>query len=88
MLRRFLPDPFTQALLAMVLAASLLPARGQVALAFDWITNLAIALLFFLHGAKEPGRSSPAPGTGGCTCWCSPAPSSPSPCSAWRCGRC
>ena len=52
MLRRFLPDPFTQALLAMVLAASLLPARGQVALAFDWITNLAIALLFFLHGAK------------------------------------
>ena len=52
MLRRFLPDPFTQALLAVVLAASLLPARGQVALAFDWITNLAIALLFFLHGAK------------------------------------
>ncbi len=52
MLRRFLPDPFTQALLAVVLAASLLPAQGQVALAFDWITNLAIALLFFLHGAK------------------------------------
>ena len=36
----------------MVLAATLLPASGQVATIFEWITNLAIALLFFMHGAK------------------------------------
>jgi solute carrier family 10 (sodium/bile acid cotransporter), member 7 len=51
-LRRFLPDAFTQTLLAVVLIATVLPASGQVAVAFAWITNLAIALLFFLHGAK------------------------------------
>lgn len=51
-LRRLLPDNFTLTLLAVVLAATLLPASGQVATAFEWITNLAIALLFFMHGAK------------------------------------
>ncbi|BAN48784.1 bile acid:sodium symporter family protein [Metapseudomonas resinovorans] len=49
---RFLPDNFTLALIAVVAIASLLPAQGQVATVFDWVTNLAIALLFFLHGAK------------------------------------
>ncbi|MFI8578331.1 bile acid:sodium symporter family protein [Ectopseudomonas khazarica] len=49
---RLLPDNFTLTLLAVVLAATLLPASGQVATAFEWITNLAIALLFFMHGAK------------------------------------
>ncbi|MDU9409137.1 bile acid:sodium symporter family protein [Pseudomonas sp. zfem001] len=51
-LRRLLPDNFTLTLLAVVLAATLLPASGQVATTFEWITNLAIALLFFMHGAK------------------------------------
>jgi solute carrier family 10 (sodium/bile acid cotransporter), member 7 len=51
-LRRFLPDNFTLCLIATVITASLLPCRGDVAHAFDWATNLAIALLFFLHGAK------------------------------------
>ncbi len=51
-LRRLLPDNFTLTLLAVVLAATILPASGQVATAFEWITNLAIALLFFMHGAK------------------------------------
>ena len=51
-LRRLLPDNFTLTLLAVVLAATLLPASGQIATAFEWITNLAIALLFFMHGAK------------------------------------
>ena len=51
-LRRLLPDTFTLTLLAVVLAATLLPASGQVAMIFEWITNLAIALLFFMHGAK------------------------------------
>ncbi|GIZ10748.1 bile acid:sodium symporter family protein [Pseudomonas sp. NCCP-436] len=51
-LRRLLPDNFTLTLLAVVLTATLLPASGQIATLFEWITNLAIALLFFLHGAK------------------------------------
>ncbi|MFI8416719.1 bile acid:sodium symporter family protein [Serratia sp. NPDC078593] len=49
---RFLPDRFTLTLLATVLLASLLPARGEFV---GWLNNLtiaAIALLFFMHGAK------------------------------------
>jgi sodium/bile acid cotransporter 7 len=49
---RFLPDNFTLALVTVVVIASLLPASGQVAVGFGWLTNIAIALLFFLHGAK------------------------------------
>ncbi|MBM7062618.1 bile acid:sodium symporter [Pseudomonas sp. UL073] len=49
---RFLPDNFTLTLLAVVLTATLLPVSGQAAVAFGWLTNAAIALLFFLHGAK------------------------------------
>jgi sodium/bile acid cotransporter 7 len=49
---RFLPDNFTLTLIGVVLLASLLPASGQVAVGFGWLTNSAIALLFFLHGAK------------------------------------
>jgi len=51
-LLRLLPDRFILLLLAVVLAASLLPARGQGLEALGGITNLAIALLFFLHGAR------------------------------------
>jgi solute carrier family 10 (sodium/bile acid cotransporter), member 7 len=51
-LRRFLPDNFTLCLIATVITASLLPCRGSVAHIFEWLTDLAIALLFFLHGAK------------------------------------
>jgi len=51
-LRRFLPDNFTLCLIATVITASLLPCRGSVAHVFDWLTDLAIGLLFFLHGAK------------------------------------
>ncbi|MBP5072464.1 bile acid:sodium symporter [Pseudomonas chlororaphis] len=49
---RLLPDNFTLTLIGVVLLASFLPASGQVALGFGWLTNAAIALLFFLHGAK------------------------------------
>ncbi|MEO8810941.1 MAG: bile acid:sodium symporter family protein [Rhodanobacter sp.] len=52
--RRFVPDHFTLALLATVLLASLFPCRGEAARVFDVITDAAIALLFFLHGAKLP----------------------------------
>lgn len=49
---RSLLDPFTMTLLAVVLLASLLPAQGQIAKGFEWLTTAAIALLFFMHGAK------------------------------------
>ena len=51
-LRRFLPDSFICALLATVLLASVLPCRGVAAKAFGDLADAAIALLFFLHGAK------------------------------------
>lgn len=45
-------DPFLIKLLLAVLAASLLPAHGIGANLFEWATSFAIALLFFLHGAR------------------------------------
>ncbi|MDE8651307.1 bile acid:sodium symporter family protein [Novosphingobium album (ex Liu et al. 2023)] len=50
----FLPsvDPFLLWLISVVAAASLLPVRGAAAEAFGLLADLAIALLFFLHGAK------------------------------------
>ncbi|CAM5535116.1 Sodium/bile acid cotransporter 7 OS=Eoetvoesiella caeni OX=645616 GN=DFR37_11380 PE=4 SV=1 [Eoetvoesiella caeni] len=49
---RYLFDKFTLTLIAVVLAATLVPVHGVGAVIFDWITILAIALLFFMHGAK------------------------------------
>lgn len=49
---KFLPENFTLALIATVVAASELPCRGAAALLVDHLTDFAIALLFFLHGAK------------------------------------
>lgn len=49
---RFLPDSFTLALLGTVTLASVLPASGVAAQALEGITVAAVALLFFLHGAK------------------------------------
>ena len=49
---RFLPDNFTLALVGTVVLASFLPCRGPAAHAFNWATNIAVGLLFFLHGAK------------------------------------
>lgn len=54
MLRRLIPDPFILALIATVLLASLLPARGGFADAVDLLATAAIMLLFFFHGAKLP----------------------------------
>lgn len=48
----FLPDPFLLCLIATVAGASFVPVRGA---AIPWVeaaTDIAIALLFFLHGAK------------------------------------
>ncbi|WP_246796137.1 bile acid:sodium symporter family protein [Burkholderia perseverans] len=49
---RFLPDNFTLALVSTVVFASFVPCRGEVAQGFNWATDIAIGLLFFLHGAK------------------------------------
>jgi len=49
---KLLPDNFTLCLISTVVLASLLPVRGQAAMAFNWVTDIAVGLLFFLHGAK------------------------------------
>ena len=49
---KLLPDSFTLALIGTLTMASLLPCRGTAAVIVDHLTNVAIALLFFLHGAK------------------------------------
>ena len=49
---RLLFDNFTLALLAVVAIATWLPASGGAMAFFETLTHLAIALLFFLHGAK------------------------------------
>ncbi|WP_422182702.1 bile acid:sodium symporter family protein [Caulobacter sp.] len=36
----------------MVVLASILPVRGEAATIVGWVVKIAIALLFFLHGAK------------------------------------
>lgn len=45
-------DPFMLGLFAVVLLASLLPARGVAADILSPVTKGVVALLFFLHGAK------------------------------------
>ena len=49
---KFRPDNFTLMLIAVVLTASFLPATGDIAAVLETVTTGAIALLFFLHGAK------------------------------------
>lgn len=45
-------DPYILAILSMVALASLVPASGGGAVAATYATDAAIALLFFLHGAR------------------------------------
>ena len=52
MLKFLAIDRFTLLLFAMVLLASLMPVSGQAAAWFSKLTTIAIAILFFLHGAK------------------------------------
>ncbi|WP_423822836.1 bile acid:sodium symporter family protein [Salinisphaera sp. SPP-AMP-43] len=49
---RFLPDNFILALIAAIAIASVLPIRGMASTFYEHVTTAAIALLFFLHGAK------------------------------------
>ena len=53
-LSRLRPDNFTLTLIATVLLATVIPVRGAAAAAFGVATQVAIALLFFLHGARLP----------------------------------
>jgi len=54
MLKRFLVlfEPFILMLIGTVVLASVLPPRGAGVPLFDAIADIAIVLLFFLHGAK------------------------------------
>ncbi|AZS21250.1 MULTISPECIES: bile acid:sodium symporter family protein [unclassified Caulobacter] len=45
-------EPYVIALFSMVVLASVLPVRGVAAEGLSIVVKLAIALLFFLHGAK------------------------------------
>ena len=49
---KFRPDNFTLMLVTVVLLASFVPATGDVASILEKVTTGAVALLFFLHGAK------------------------------------
>lgn len=51
-LARLRIDPFILTLLVTVALATLLPARGGGAVAFSHLSVLAVALLFFLYGAR------------------------------------
>jgi solute carrier family 10 (sodium/bile acid cotransporter), member 7 len=52
LLSRLKVDKYLLLILAMVVAASILPARGEAAVGFGWATKVAIGLVFFLHGAR------------------------------------
>lgn len=45
-------DDYTLLLIGVILLATWLPAQGNGEVFFRWLTNAAIALLFFMHGAK------------------------------------
>jgi sodium/bile acid cotransporter 7 len=51
-------DPYIAAIFGCVLVASLLPAQGSVADALDYVVDAAIALLFFLYGARISPRDA------------------------------
>jgi solute carrier family 10 (sodium/bile acid cotransporter), member 7 len=51
-MRRFLPDTFTILLVCTVVFASQFPISGEPAELFSLATKIAIAALFFLHGAR------------------------------------
>jgi solute carrier family 10 (sodium/bile acid cotransporter), member 7 len=52
MLRRLIPDPFLLVLVATLLLATFVPARGVFAVVVGWLSIITIVLLFFFHGAK------------------------------------
>lgn len=59
-LSKFYIDGFILSILAVVVLASLFPARGDGAEVVSWLTKIAIALLFFLYGARLAPREAVA----------------------------
>jgi solute carrier family 10 (sodium/bile acid cotransporter), member 7 len=51
-------DKFLAAILLTVAFATVMPVRAEAATAFGWLTEAAIALLFFMHGAKLSPREA------------------------------
>lgn len=51
-LQRLKIDTFLLIMIAVVVVASLFPCEGIVKTLFEYLTTAAIALLFFMHGAK------------------------------------
>jgi len=49
---RFKPDWYLVLIIAMAVLAAVLPARGTTADVLGWVTKVAIAGVFFLHGAR------------------------------------
>ena len=47
-------DWYLVLIITMGVAATLAPARGEVAVWLGWISKIAIGLVFFLHGARLP----------------------------------
>ncbi|MEP9393269.1 bile acid:sodium symporter family protein [Gordonia sp. VNK1] len=58
LLSRFPIDGFILAILAAVGIAAIFPARGTFADVLDWVVVVAIALLFFLYGARLHPRQA------------------------------
>ncbi len=58
LLKRAQIDQFILAILAAVIVAAILPARGAFADVLDWVVVAAIALLFFLYGARLHPREA------------------------------
>jgi sodium/bile acid cotransporter 7 len=52
LLGRFKPDWYLILIILLAAVASVLPARGEAAVWFGWVTKAAIALVFFLHGSR------------------------------------
>ena len=52
LLSRLKPDWYLVLILAVAALASVLPVRGEAATALGWVTKAAIAVVFFLHGAR------------------------------------
>lgn len=66
-------DPFIASLLGTVALAALLPARGAAAPAFSDAATGAVAVLFFLYGARLSAREAwEDSSSGDCTAPCSP----------------
>jgi solute carrier family 10 (sodium/bile acid cotransporter), member 7 len=52
LLSGFKPDWYLVLIILIAVVASVLPAQGEVAVWFGWVTKAAIAVVFFLHGSR------------------------------------